>query len=694
MVSLFLFLGSFAVFLHTAGPWLVPYRDAGEMSVLLSTLSVAHPPGYPLYTLLGKIFLNIPFGSIAYRANIFSGFFGAAALVVFYWGVRRITDRTAALLAAGFLGFSFPFWELASVSEMYTLGVFWLALILLTCLVPERRNLFPFVYALGLGVRMDLLLILPIFVLWLFWEGPRPSIKYGVMFFTLGLTVFLYLTVRSLGNPLIDWGNPESLGALFASMSRKSYSGTLDLLSLSYKTGENFWINMVYYAKHLFASFGLLGIFSSIFGFYFLLKTNRKTGVLIGVLFLISGPLFLFLANMPPNPHALAIVEASYLMPDVFFVVLIGAGLFLIMKKIPINLLTVPVMILFLAVNAISGYDRCSKRNNFYVRDYIANVMRSLPPRSVAVFHKDVQLFSLWYSQLVDGKRPDVSFISSGLSGSLWYWDMKKRWGIAPAPEISVKSPAGWLEMKAALVDRPFVSGFDVDVPADFNLPLAGSGAVLVLGPTDINSVTRSVHLLKNFMLRRGEAHYGETFDFFSSDLIGDLSRAYRQQAVPFLLGGNLDEALWLLDRARNLDPMFPTNSSDLGYYYFSKGDFAKARTAYEEAARKNLSLLEDAKKFRSLPSVVKKLKGDLSGVYISLGGTLEKLGEKGEARKIYEKALEQGGSAQAHYNLAVTYWGEDWSQVVRHLELALRINPSMGEAQKYYPIALSKVKK
>ena len=43
---------------------------------------IAHPPGYPLHTLLGKLFTFLPVGSIAFRVHLLSGFFGALTCVL------------------------------------------------------------------------------------------------------------------------------------------------------------------------------------------------------------------------------------------------------------------------------------------------------------------------------------------------------------------------------------------------------------------------------------------------------------------------------------------------------------------------------------------------------------------------------------------------------------------------------------
>jgi hypothetical protein len=78
------FLATLAVYVYTLFPTVAPYRDSGEMSAVLNSLGVAHPPGYPLYTLAGKIFiLLVPFGNAAYRLNVMSAVFSALTAALF-----------------------------------------------------------------------------------------------------------------------------------------------------------------------------------------------------------------------------------------------------------------------------------------------------------------------------------------------------------------------------------------------------------------------------------------------------------------------------------------------------------------------------------------------------------------------------------------------------------------------------------
>ncbi len=172
MIAFILFIGAFALYAFTAGPYVVPYRDAGEMTIVLSTLGVAHPPGYPLYTLLGKIAMLLPVGSAFYRANLFSALCAAGALLVLFCVLRRLLSTPAALASTVALALSNLFWELASVSEMYTLGVLWFALLLGAAFVRRDVALWAFLMGLALGVRMDMLLLIPLFAIWFFYSSP------------------------------------------------------------------------------------------------------------------------------------------------------------------------------------------------------------------------------------------------------------------------------------------------------------------------------------------------------------------------------------------------------------------------------------------------------------------------------------------------------------------------------------------
>src|SRR5437764_15450488 len=84
--SLLVFLISFIVYLQTLAP-AVPFIDGGELATVCATLGIAHPTGYPLFSLIGYLFAHLPIaGHVIMRVNIMSAFFvalGSGGMIYF-----------------------------------------------------------------------------------------------------------------------------------------------------------------------------------------------------------------------------------------------------------------------------------------------------------------------------------------------------------------------------------------------------------------------------------------------------------------------------------------------------------------------------------------------------------------------------------------------------------------------------------
>src|ERR1700735_3304651 len=79
---------TFVVYVATLYPDM-PGGDSGEIIGALATGGVIHPPGYPLYAILGRLFLHVPHGSIAWRVNLFSAVCDALATGTLFIAVSR-----------------------------------------------------------------------------------------------------------------------------------------------------------------------------------------------------------------------------------------------------------------------------------------------------------------------------------------------------------------------------------------------------------------------------------------------------------------------------------------------------------------------------------------------------------------------------------------------------------------------------
>ncbi|MEE8389826.1 MAG: DUF2723 domain-containing protein [Anaerolineae bacterium] len=135
------FVVALLVYVATAAPDVLP-ADAGEFQLVTALLGVAHPPGYPLYTLVGHLFIRLLafLGETpAYRLNLMSGLLAAGTLVLVARATRLWARRLGAsslvvivggLAAALTLGTATTFWAQATIANVRTLAVFFAALAL------------------------------------------------------------------------------------------------------------------------------------------------------------------------------------------------------------------------------------------------------------------------------------------------------------------------------------------------------------------------------------------------------------------------------------------------------------------------------------------------------------------------------------------------------------------------------------
>ncbi|MGC8826464.1 MAG: glycosyltransferase family 117 protein [Anaerolineae bacterium] len=117
------FAAGLGLYIATLAPTVVTvFDDSPEFQLVCWRLGVAHPTGYPLYTLLGWLFTRLPFGDAAYRVNLLSAVCAAGALAGLFVLVREMTGRPlAGLLSALALAISPVFWSQATIAEVYAL---------------------------------------------------------------------------------------------------------------------------------------------------------------------------------------------------------------------------------------------------------------------------------------------------------------------------------------------------------------------------------------------------------------------------------------------------------------------------------------------------------------------------------------------------------------------------------------------
>ncbi len=217
--------------------------DSGELTAVAYTLGIAHPPGYPLYTLIGRTILMFPFSSPALIMNISAALLAAFSVFVAFFIIcelRRFRiaenrhELTIPFLGAILWGMSRTLWSNANAAEVYSLGMAISCSIILVFLLAERlrdgRLIILLFYLLGLSLTNHLtaLSLLPLALAagWNFKFDFRRWFM-AALAVSIPLTLYLYIPIRSANWPIIDRAHPARLGEFIDHITSARYRGYL-----------------------------------------------------------------------------------------------------------------------------------------------------------------------------------------------------------------------------------------------------------------------------------------------------------------------------------------------------------------------------------------------------------------------------------------------------------------------------------
>jgi len=246
-IGLLILLIPLAVYIYCLCPT-VFVGDAGDFITAAYTLGVPHPPGYPIYTVLGKVFTELPIpggvSSVAYRMNMMSAVSAWLACVFAFLFLRRIVKYNwIAIAGALALAFSRQFWEHAEIAEVYTMEIMFLMLVMYLAVlyVQEKKIGWAYLLALTMGLSLahhySLLLFYPGILIFagmngglrLRWTSWVLLIVLGL----IGLTPYAYL-------PLTDYKTP--LGKVeFVDSAEEASQLPLDVVAVTDSPLQYFW---------------------------------------------------------------------------------------------------------------------------------------------------------------------------------------------------------------------------------------------------------------------------------------------------------------------------------------------------------------------------------------------------------------------------------------------------------------------
>ena len=436
ITSLIIVIGLGLVYQATLAPgltWRNDGSDGGDLTTAAAVAGVAHPGGYPTYLILARLWLTLPFGTLAYRTTLLSvasAIFAAvlATFIVERTSVSRRSLATVSGLVAAFgFGLAPLLWSQAVITEVYALHTLFITSltfisIAIISVSPAQRlwlgRLGSCLLGLALGNQLTTLLFLPAWFGVLYWSEqkfrPRLWLE-SLVCLAGGLLVYIYVPLQASQHPPINWGNASTLEGFWWLVSGQGYRGLVFGLPT-----DLIVTRLQAWAGISIAQLSWPGLMVALYGFLFGQTTSTFPKIL--TLWLVVA-YSLFAIGYGTSD------SAAYLLPAVLAVAIwfgwgIAAGLenlsgrWLGLRPVALGLIFV---VLF--ANAVRHLPEVDASQDSSADDYAQAVLSQAPAQAILITSKDRDTFSLWYYHYALHQRPDVILLAEPLLQFQWYRD-------------------------------------------------------------------------------------------------------------------------------------------------------------------------------------------------------------------------------------------------------------------------------
>ena len=455
-ISLFFFF----LYLYTCSHRPNMAGDSAEMIGVSYSLGIAHPPGYPLYTLLGFLFTRLPLGSIAFRVNLSSVIYHSLAVFLFFACSLKITrNRAASAIAAVTVAFAPLFWFYSLIAEVFPLNDLLVLLLVFTAIRTRERwqegnpagatrfvVLLAFLCGISLCNHHTVVLTFPMILLFILrplvevLKRPR-YILLCLLALLAGLLPYIYLPISASRGPYMNFGDPSSLRNFLDVITRRHYGTSKLWLGPEAVNRLDLVLDFV---KTLGNQVHVAGFFLGAIGMIY--AARKRLGDFIpltcGLLFL--GVVFPYLANVKISGiFQISTVERFYLLPTIVFAFFIAegsAGLLALCRqalqgakiRADIKAMLIWLLVLLLALPfllpARATATDVSLREDTLGETYVHDLMASVEEGSVIFVIGDIAIQLTEYKQVSGEAEKKAIYIIQPFLFSPWYAETVEKW--------------------------------------------------------------------------------------------------------------------------------------------------------------------------------------------------------------------------------------------------------------------------
>lgn len=433
LIPAILFFSVFFLYLHNLSHS-VYGGDVGDLVTASFLGGVAHPPGYPLFTLLGFIFSHLSFlPTPAFAVGLTSVIVGSLGILFFYCTCKLFTKSTViSLLCALTLAFSYYFWFYSEIAEVFALNsFFFIFLTFLAVYIRERKSyklfyLFFFTLGLSLTNHQTIILVFPtlfillIPVLWnLFKKGKIQiiSVILSIGALLAGFLVYLYVPIASSHNPVLNWDNVKDISSFFHLVLRRDY-GTFVAGQFTSPSFLQRLIGIKIYLSQIALQLTIPVITVSLVGVIYTLRKKTLFAVSMLLGFMLTGPIFIGYAGFPLTGNFyFGINERFFFLSTLCIFYFLPYGLLLVSKlfasisKVPVIVLQAVFFIIPLML-FIYNFPKTDLSQVFIGDRYGADLLQPLPAHSVLMLAGDTVIFNTWYMHYVLGVQPSIHLVN------------------------------------------------------------------------------------------------------------------------------------------------------------------------------------------------------------------------------------------------------------------------------------------
>lgn len=426
--GIIVFLITFIIYNFTLSKT-VYYTDAGELASAAYYLGIAHPTGYPLFTILAHLWSYLSFGnSVIHSFNILAALLVAISSSIIFFVIYEILSNInfnsykifICIVISLTYSFSLTIWQQSTTIEVYPLQILLFSLIIFFSIEAHYSSdirywlLTAFLIGLSFTNHLTTLFIIPSTLYLFFFERNKLILTKNklkdflliIMTFFLPLSLYLSIVIRSASYPPINWGwVHRNFEKFLYHVQGKQYQVWMF-------SGDKINENVHKFLELIPYQFAFLGILLIILGLYYLIKNKEKE---LLIYFLINI-VFTFLYAINYSIHD---IDSYFSLSFISLFIIIPFGVLYLYEK---SKKFIFFLILLPLINIFINYPKVKISNNYLVEDYTKQLINNLDSNAILITAQwDYFNSAFIYYQSVENIRPDIVIVEKELLRRTWY---------------------------------------------------------------------------------------------------------------------------------------------------------------------------------------------------------------------------------------------------------------------------------